>query len=155
MLHRQRLSTSGNPSKVFMCLELRVVPVKFVIMTKLLNMLHSILNESTSSTNYQVYEVLKKESRKGDFYNLSRKYLKDLNMNLKEEQIQGFSKTKWKTCVKNVIKHCAFQYLILENSKLKNTKEIILSELRSSEYLLNNRNTKLCKNYFQFKIKNI
>ena len=30
MLHRQLLSVSGNPSKVFMCLELEVIPVRYI-----------------------------------------------------------------------------------------------------------------------------
>ena len=34
MLQRSLLSTSGNPSKVFMCLELGIIPVKFVLMKK-------------------------------------------------------------------------------------------------------------------------
>jgi hypothetical protein len=120
-------------------------------MAKRLNMLHYILNESTSSTINQVYEVLKGENRKGDFYNLNQKDLKDLNIKLNEEQIKEYSKTKWKTYVKNVIKQCAFQHLILENSKLENTKEITFTELRTSEYLLNNRNTRLSKMIFSLR----
>ena len=34
LLHKTLVSTSGNPSKVFMYLELRVIPVKHVIMCK-------------------------------------------------------------------------------------------------------------------------
>ena len=63
MLQRQILSVSGNPSKVFMCLELGVIPVKYVIMEKRLSMLNHILNESTSSRMRQLYEVLKCDSR--------------------------------------------------------------------------------------------
>ena len=44
-----------------------------------------------------------------------------------------------------------FQHLIFENSKLENTKEITFSELRSSEYLLNNRNTRLSKIIFSLR----
>ena len=39
ILQRKLLSESGNPSKVFMCLELGILPVKYVIMTKRLNFL--------------------------------------------------------------------------------------------------------------------
>ena len=91
-----------------MCLELGVVPVRYVLMAKRLNLLHYILNESTSSTIFQVYEVLKQENQKGDFYSLSQKDLQDLNIKLNEVQIKEYSTTKWKTYVKNVIKYCAF-----------------------------------------------
>ena len=66
----QRLSVSGNHSRIFMCLELGVVPVRYVIMAKRLNLLHYILNESTVST---MSKVLKSDSRKGDFLVLSIK----------------------------------------------------------------------------------
>ena len=48
------LSSSGNPSKVFMCLELGVIPVRYVIMEKRLNFLHYILSENISSILRQV-----------------------------------------------------------------------------------------------------
>ena len=89
LLQRQILSTSGNPSKVFMSLELGVVPVRYVIMAKLLNLLHYILNENTSSTIFQVYEVLKGDSRKGDFYSLIKRDFNDLKIDLEEESIRN------------------------------------------------------------------
>ena len=57
MLQRFLLSTTGNPSKVFMCLELGVIPVKYVIITKRINFLHYILKENMTSTLRQVYEM--------------------------------------------------------------------------------------------------
>ena len=62
MLQRKILSSSGNPSKVLMFLELGVIPVRNVIMAKRLNFLHYILNENTGSIIHQVYEVLKSDS---------------------------------------------------------------------------------------------
>ena len=64
MLQRQLLSVSGNPSRVFMCLELGVVPVRYGILAKRLNLLHYIINENTRSTINQVYTVLKSDSQK-------------------------------------------------------------------------------------------
>ena len=87
MLQRKLLSTSGNPSKVFMSLELGVVPVKFVLMAKRTNMLHYILNENTNSTMRQVYEELKIDSRKGDSCSLVQKDLKDLHNDVNETVI--------------------------------------------------------------------
>ena len=45
ILLRKLLSLSGNPSKVFMQLEMGVIPVKFVIMQKRMNFLHYFLNQ--------------------------------------------------------------------------------------------------------------
>ena len=57
LLQRCLLSVSGNSSKVFMCLELGVILVKYVIMAKRTNMLYYILNENIGSTMGQVYEA--------------------------------------------------------------------------------------------------
>ena len=43
------LTSYVNPSKVFMCLELGVIPVKFVMVEKRLNFLKCIIDENTSS----------------------------------------------------------------------------------------------------------
>ena len=67
------LSDTGNPYKVFMMLELGVIPVKFVLMKKRMVFLQYILKESTSSMIKQVFEALKLDSRKGDFVNLTNK----------------------------------------------------------------------------------
>ena len=124
LLQRQILSTSGNPSKVFMSLELGVVPVRYVIMAKRLNLLHYILNENTSSTIFQVYEVLKGDSRKGDFYSLIKRDFNDLKIDLDEESIRNYSKIQWKEYVKKKITESAFKQLVNDNSILEKTKDI-------------------------------
>ena len=62
ILQRKLLSGSGNPSKVFMFLELGVLPVRYVIMMKRLTFLRYILGESTTSIIGQIYSVLKEDS---------------------------------------------------------------------------------------------
>ena len=99
MLQRSLLSTSGNPSKVFMCLELGIIPVKFVLMKKRMTFLNYILNESITSTIRQVYEELKNDSRKGDFSQLVHKDLKYCNVKMTEEEIRNHSKKRWKGLV--------------------------------------------------------
>ena len=64
MVQRSILSNFGNPSKVFMYLELGVVPVKYVMMEKRLKFLRYILNESMTSMIRRVYDVQKLDSRK-------------------------------------------------------------------------------------------
>ena len=144
MLQRKLLSTSGNPSKVFMSLELGVVPVKFVLMAKRTNMLHYILNETG---------LWRAQNR------LVQKDLKDLDIHANETTIKNYSKSQWKIIVKNAVRKGALHYLSSENLLLQNTKEIFFEELRTSGYLLDNRNTTLSKIIFSlrsrtFDIKN-
>ena len=93
-------------------------------MAKCLNLLHYILNEYIRSNIHQAYEALKSESRKGDFYSLIQKDLKDLNRTLDEASLKNHSKTQWKAYIKYVVKESAFQLLAQENPKLENTKDI-------------------------------
>ena len=82
MLQRNILSLYGNPSKVFMHLELGIIPVRFVIMEKRLNFLKYLLNQNMNSMIRQVYEVLKTESRKGGFYHLAQQDMSDLKISV-------------------------------------------------------------------------
>ena len=67
ILQRKVLSTKGNPSKVFMMLELGIVPIRFVLMKKRMQFLHYLLNEDQESMIRRVFETLKADSQKGDF----------------------------------------------------------------------------------------
>ena len=116
MVQRSILTSYGNPSKVFMCLELGVIPVKFVMMEKRLNFLKYILDENTSSMIRQVYEALKVDSRKGDFVNLIKKDFEDLNIDITEEDIILLKKIEWKKYINKIVKENAFEYLVKEDS---------------------------------------
>ena len=96
MLQRKLLTHCGNPSKVFMCLELGVVPVKFVIMAKRVQFLKTILDESMNSTMRQVYTAQKEDSIKGYFVNLVTKDLSDLEIIKHDETIEKVGKDEWK-----------------------------------------------------------
>ena len=63
-----------------------------MIIAKRTNMLHYILKEELGSTMRQVYEALQQDSRKGDFYNLVKKDLEDLNIQFDEGMIIQYSK---------------------------------------------------------------
>ena len=153
MLHRELLSTSGNPSKVFMSLELGIIPVKFALMAKRVKMLNCILNENINTTMRQVYETLKGDSKRGDFYDLVGKDLQALNIEMEENEISSFSKQRWKKYVAQKTKESAFQYLVTQNSILENTKHIFFEDLKLSNYLRENRSTKLAKIIFSIRSK--
>ena len=79
---------------------------------------------------------------------LVQKDLQDLDIKLDETTIRDYSKTQWKILVWNVIKKDVFQKLISANLSLENTKDIIFTELRMSDYLIDSRNTTLSKIIF-------
>ena len=98
-LQRSILTQSGNPCKVFMNLELGILPIKYVILEKRLKFLRYILNENKTSMIRKVYDELKKDSRKGDFIDLVVKDMEDIGIDLSEEEIQCSSKLEWKKYV--------------------------------------------------------
>ena len=96
ILMRKILSNTGNPSKVFMLLEMGVIPVTFVLMQKRMNFLHYILKESTTTLVRQVFNALKEDSRKGDFVALSNNDREELEIEMDNTDIEAMSKHKWK-----------------------------------------------------------
>ena len=151
MLLKNVLSKSGNPSKCFMFLELGVLPVKYVIMSKRLKYLRYILNESITTTLRKVYETLKLDSRKGDFIDLVKKDLQTLEIEESEEEIKSYSEYRWKKLVNKKIKLLAFSNLVKENATKEKTNEIKFDELKLSEYLQKNKNTALSKIIFNIR----
>ena len=101
MVHRGILSKEGNPSKVFMLLELKRIPVRFVIMKSRQNLLRYTLNESIESMILQVYEALKVDSRRGDFVNLVQKDMETLEIELSEEDISSCTQSQWENMFMN------------------------------------------------------
>ena len=122
VLQENLLPSTGNASKCFRYLELGITPVKYVIMEKRLQFLKYILEESIGSMVSQVYHEQKKESRKGDFFNMVSKDLMEVNITMTDVEIRQISKGQWKRLCKERTKIKAFSYLIKENSQ-KEKKE--------------------------------
>ena len=55
----------------FMYLELGIIPVKFVLMQKIMNFLHYILKEDTDSMVYKVFCALEEDSKREYFIALT------------------------------------------------------------------------------------
>ena len=55
IMQRKVLSTTGNPSKVFMMLELGLVPIRFVHTKKFMQFLHYLLNENEETMIRKVF----------------------------------------------------------------------------------------------------
>ena len=149
ILMRNVLSVTGNPSKVFMMLELGIIPVRFVIMKKRMQFLHYILNESTESMIRKVYDTLKQDYRNGDFVSQTNGDRITLDINLDDSEIKSFSKGMWKNVIDKKIKSVAFEYLIEENLQKENTKDILFKSLDMSGYLKENKRKSLSHIIFQ------
>ena len=72
----------------------------------------------------KVFEVLKTDSRKGDFVDLVNQDIKDNDIDLTKTDIKNMSKLQWKKYVNMKVKETAFKYLISENKEKSKTKHI-------------------------------
>ena len=148
MLLRKVLGSSGNPNKVFLYLELGILPARFVIMKKRLNFLRYILKEDMGSMIRQVYEALKTESRNGDFVNLVKKDMDELDIQLSEEDIKNTTKLVWKNFVNEKVVEECLRFLTEENSEKSKTTHITFESLEMREYLRQNNNIFISKTIF-------
>ena len=155
ILLRKLLSLSGNPSKVFIQLEMGVIPVKFVIMQKRMNFLHYILNQDITSMIRQVYIALKEDSRKGDFVTLTNNDRNDLNIDKTDFEIQDMTKPNWKKYIKEKVLCAAFQSMITENKNKEKTCDIKFESLKMSKYLDENKRRSLSKLIFSVRSKTL
>ena len=90
----------------------------------------------------------KKESRKGDFFNMVSKDMNEVDITMTDFEIRNMSKQKWKRLCKDKTKNKAFLDLIKENSQKEKTKDIQFECLEMSEYLKENEKTSLSKIIF-------
>ena len=72
----------------------------------------------------QVYEELKKESRKGDFVNLVKRDMDDLKIEISDDDIQLFTKSQWKKYIHKKVKETALNALLEENRSKTKDKHI-------------------------------
>ena len=99
----------------------------------------------------QVYEELKKDSRKGDFVHLVKQDMKYLHINLSDEEIKKYSKRKWSELINKKTEEKGLEMLMVENKKKEKTKHIKFEKLEISEYLRQNKNTNVSKTIFQIR----
>ena len=85
----------------------------------------------------QVYETLKTDSRKGDFVYLIKQDIKDLEIDITEEDIQMYTKK----FIHEKVKHFALSSLTEENNQKTKTKHIQFDRFMMREYLKKNQNT--------------
>ena len=120
-------------------------------MKKRLKFLKYILEENKDTMINQVYEELKKDSRKGDFVHLVKQDMKYLHINLSDEEIKKYSKRKWSELINKKTEEKGLEMLMVENKKKEKTKHIKFEKLEISEYLRQNKNTNVSKTIFQIR----
>ena len=79
--------------------------------------LHSILQKSMEELVRKAYDVQKEDSSPGDFIELVSEDKAMINLSMSDEEIEYSKKAKFKSIVRNKIKHAAYKSLNAQKEK--------------------------------------
>ena len=98
-------------------LETKSNPIRYIIASRRLMYLHSILQKKEDELVRKVYEAQKADPLPGDFIELLKEDKESIGIELTENEIQMMSKMKFKKYVKEKIERAAFRYLLDRKQK--------------------------------------
>ena len=104
-------------------LETKSVPIRFIVASRRLMYLHTILQKDETEMVKKVYEAQKTNPSPGDFIEIVRKDCENISLDLSEKEIYQISKQKFRIIVKSKILNAAFSFLKNlqeKHSKMKN-----------------------------------
>jgi hypothetical protein len=81
-------------------LETGAIPIKSVMAVKRIIYLHNIVSRDNSELLYRVYFAMKNEPIKGDWINIVRKDMEEIDIKFSDDEISMMSKTDFKSIVK-------------------------------------------------------
>ena len=114
-------------------LECGAVPLRFVIMSRRILYLQTILKKDDAEMVRKMYEAQKINKTKGDFSDLVHQDLHKLEMNESEAEIKTLTKQQLKLKVKKSLRKVALKYLAL--NKTSKTEKLNYKALEMQEYL--------------------
>ena len=110
-LLRQILEAPCSTPKEMLYLEMGLLPIRFIIMSRRMNFLHSILNEKQESLIYRFFRAQVDNPVKNDWAETVLQDLEVLGLP-KFEEIQQMKQTVFQNLVKSSIAKEAFKYLL-------------------------------------------
>ena len=134
------MTLSSKSTRCLILLELQMVSVEFTIKSKRIIYLHNLLTSNSSSLARNVFIRQWEEPIKGDFASLVKQDLKDFQIDLSLDDIQNYSKVKFKTIVKKACDSVFFSKLLEEKCKLSKGKEIVYVDFEVQPYLRSGSN---------------
>ena len=120
----------------YLFLESGTVPIRFIISSRRLNYLHTILSKDPSELVYRVYQGQKESESEGDWISLVRKDCETFGMQFDESWIKSMSKNKFKRLVRKKMQLAALKYLNLKKVSHSKVKCITYEELSPQKYIL-------------------
>ena len=89
-------------------------PIRFILASRRILYLHTILNREDKEITKRTYDAQKQDPINGDFCLLVQKDLKMIGLNLTDNEIKKLSKGQLKSKLKKTVKEAALKHLIQE-----------------------------------------
>ena len=116
-------------------LETKSNPIRYIIASRRLMYLHSILQKKEDELVRKVYEAQKADPTPGDFTELLKEDKESISIDLTDNEIQMMSKIKFKNYVKEKIETAAFSYLLDRKQKHSKMSRLTYEKFEISKYL--------------------
>jgi hypothetical protein len=114
-------------------LELGQVPLRFILASRRILYLHTILSRDDEELTKKIYQAQKADPMEGDFSELVAEDIKMLDINKTDDEIREMNKPELKRLVKSKVRTAALQYLIgKRGTKMANLE---YKELKTQSYL--------------------
>ena len=138
-LLRAILECPCSTPREMLYLELGVVPLRFIIMSRRSMFYQYILKQDKNSLFYKFYQKQCVQAAKNDWCLTVKQNMEKLKINISEVQVQNMSKSSFKKIVSEAVKKEAFEYLIkLKNSHSK-VAHIKYGKFEMQDYLVSSQ----------------
>ena len=115
--------------------------------------LHHILKRPENEVIKKFYDAQKLKPSKNDWVVSVENDKKELEIELKDEEIKKFSKHKFKKYLEERIKKETYKYLIKKKEKHSKTNDLSYDKLEVQNYLKTDNNLTNDEKYFLFKLR--
>ena len=120
----------------FLYLEAGAVPIRFLISSRRITYLQTILQRNDNELTKKVYMEQKRNPTPGDYSELVKKDFELIEEIMDESSIIGCGADKLKTKIKKKIKMAAFKFLRNKQQTHSKVKDVQFSKLETQKYML-------------------
>ena len=134
-LLRSLVKGHSKTSFEFLYLEAGALPIRYIISSRRILYLQTILKRPEEELTREVYSAQKSKPLKGDFCKLVEQDLQMIGGDVSEEFIESCSKSVLKATIKNKIQLAALSYLKDKQKQHSKVRDIVYNKLETQPYM--------------------
>ena len=137
-LLRNIFSAHSKTPLELLYLETGSIPIRFILMSRRLNFLWYLLNQTENSLLSNFFNAQCEDPTRGDWVSQARSDLIRLNMDVSFSEIKAFSKEDFKELVRKHVRATAFEELKERQKTHSKSRKLEYNELKMQSYLCAN-----------------